>query len=40
MTLAAEVSTRHPVASRPPQYASVSCATRARYDPRQEPGAV
>ena len=38
--LAAAVSTRHPVASRTPHYASVSCATLARYDPRQEPGAV
>src|SRR5206468_8176997 len=38
--LATEVSTRHPVASRTPHSASVSRATPARHDPRQEPGAV
>ena len=38
--LAAAVSTRDPVASRPPYDASVSRATPTRYDPRQEPGAV
>ena len=38
--LATDVSTRHPVASRTPHYASVSRATPARHDPRQEPGAV
>jgi hypothetical protein len=38
--LAAEVSTRDPVAARTPYDASVSRATPTRYDPRQEPGAV
>jgi len=38
--LATDVSTRHPVASRTPHSASVSCATLVRHDPRQEPGAV
>jgi len=38
--LAADVSTRYPVASRTPYYTSLSRATPTRYDPRQEPGAV
>src|SRR5262249_52011534 len=38
--LAADVSTRDPVASRAPYNASVSRATPTRYAPRQEPGAV
>src|SRR5262245_12675099 len=37
--LAAEVSTRHPVASSTLHYAAVSRATLARHDPRQAPGA-
>jgi len=38
--LAADGSTRNTGASRPPHSASVSRATPARYDPRQQPGAV
>jgi hypothetical protein len=38
--LAAEVPTRHPVASGTPHDASVSRATLVRHAPRQEPGVV
>src|SRR5262245_18072706 len=38
--LAADIRPRNPMAAAPPHPTSLSRATFARYDPRQEPGAV